>query len=793
MSLLGRVPVHILESVRAVLWNGEFRNGKFTKVPYQVQRPSTRSSVNDPRTWGKFVDAVAAYEDGKADGVGIVLGDGLIGVDLDQCRNAETGVIEPWARKIIIELDSYTEISPSDTGVHVYLLSAAVMGGRRKGSIEIYPGSRFFTVTGKHVLGTPTTIERRDVELATLCAEIFGQPVSKSHGSGRGPRPTPADDDQERLERAFASRNGAKIRALWAGDWSAYSSQSEADQALANHLAFWFDCDPARMDAAFRRSGLMRAKWDERRGDRTYGAMTIEKVLAGCHRTYRSGEAAKSGEVGNPPVQGKIKGPIPLGRPDPQTGRLVLSPRRTLPTAIAYVESFYHHADGRLLHDYAGVLLTWQDNRYVEIEPAALTSHLLVWLHGALRYVVDRRGQLTLTDFDSNPGTVRQALDSIRASTYLPATTTSPCWLDDLPHPTALEVLPCRSSSIHLPTGTVLPATPALFTTTALDFDYDAQAPVPTQWLTFLDELWGTDAESIGLLQEWFGYSLILDTSQHKMLLLVGPRRSGKGTIGRILTRLVGAANVAGPTTASLAERFGLQPLLGKSLAIVSDARFAGDSINIIVERLLCISGEDSLTIDRKFLGAATLKLPTRFVFLTNELPRLTDASLALAGRFLLLKLTRSFFGMEDPTLTARLSTELPGILCWAIAGWTRLHARGRFVQCEAVQDEIQHLEDLASPIHPFIRDCCTVQASLRVPVDTLYCAWEMWAQENGHKPSNKQTFGRNLASAVPQVVRRRGTDDEPFYDGLAITAATTAALDRWRRARARPQETGRD
>lgn len=88
------------------------------------------------------------------------------------------------------------------------------------------------------------------------------------------------------------------------------------------------------------------------------------------------------------------------------------------------------------------------------------------------------------------------------------------------------------------------------------------------------------------------------------MLLLVGPRRSGKGTIGRILTGLIGAANVVGPTTSSLAGPFGLQPLIGKSLAIVSDARFAGEHVGTVVERLLCISGEDRLTIDRKFLSA---------------------------------------------------------------------------------------------------------------------------------------------------------------------------------------------
>ena len=175
--------------------------------------------------------------------------------------------------------------------------------------------------------------------------------------------------------------------------------------------------------------------------------------------------------------------------------------------------------------------------------------------------------------------------------------------------------------------------------------------------------------ESLDLLQEWFGYCLTGDTSQQKMMLMVGPKRSGKGTIARVLTRLIGNGNVSGPTTSSLAGPFGLQPLIGKTLAIVSDARFHGENIATVVERLLCISGEDTLTVDRKHTTSVTMKLPTRFMFLTNEFPRLNDASGALAGRFVILRLTQSFYGKEDTGLTDRLLNELPGILNWAIEG----------------------------------------------------------------------------------------------------------------------------
>jgi putative DNA primase/helicase len=237
-----------------------------------------------------------------------------------------------------------------------------------------------------------------------------------------------------------------------------------------------------------------------------------------------------------------------------------------------------------------------------------------------------------------------------------------------------------------------------------------------------------------------------------------------------VLTRLAGAGNVVGPTISGLAGAFGLQPLIGKSLAIVSDARFSGENVGTVVERLLCISGEDTMTVDRKFLGSVTMKLPTRFMFLTNELPRMNDASGALAGRFVILRLTNSFYGNEDTTLTQQLMAELPGILVWAIEGLKRLRQRGQFVQPQAVAEAVREMEDLASPVMAFVRDCCVVSPGHRVWVDDIYNAWKQWCEHDGRNTvTNRQTFGRDLAAAVPGVNRRRGAGDVPFYAGIGL------------------------
>jgi putative DNA primase/helicase len=350
---------------------------------------------------------------------------------------------------------------------------------------------------------------------------------------------------------------------------------------------------------------------------------------------------------------------------------------------------------------------------------------------------------------------VAQALQSL---TVLPSRTEAPAWIyGDGPFGAA-EVLACRNRLIHLPSLVAgkkhfAPPTPRFFSPNCLDFDFDLQAPAPADWLTFLAELWPDDAESVGTLQEWFGYFLTPDTRQQKILMLVGPKRSGKGTIARVVRGLVGTENVACPTLSSLGTNFGLWPLLGKTVAMIQDARLSGRTdAAAVAERLLSISGEDAQTIDRKFLPPVTTKLYARFMLLTNELPRLKDASGALPGRMILLPLTRSWYGQEDTALTDRLLETLPGILLWAIAGWQRLRERGRFVQPDAGKEMIGELTDLASPVGAFVRERCQIGPSCQIERFVLFNAWKCWCEQQGREPGDTATFGRDLRAAVPSL-----------------------------------------
>lgn len=358
---------------------------------------------------------------------------------------------------------------------------------------------------------------------------------------------------------------------------------------------------------------------------------------------------------------------------------------------------------------------------------------------------------------------VSDVMEQLRAKAMLPGSIEAPAWLTKLvPYQwPADECLATQNAIVHLPSLVdqcdpfQAPATPSLLTTTATEFALEAGAPPPLQWLTFLGSIWPDDPESISLLQEWFGYCITNDTRQHKGLLVVGPPRGGKGTIGRILTALVGHGNVAAPTLAGLGMNFGLWPLIGKSLAIISDARITGRADQAaVVERVLSITGEDSITIDRKNQQPITLRLQTRFMILTNELPRLSDASGAIVSRFLLLPTTRSWLGKEDHGLEKRLIAELPGILLWAIGGWKRLRDRGRFVQPAGGAEAIEDMADLASPVSAFIRDCCRVGAGEQVEKSILFSAWRRWCEQQGRSQfvGTLPSFCRDVLAVLPGV-----------------------------------------
>ena len=270
--------------------------GKPTKPPYNA-RTGHKASHSNPADWSTYEQARTTFRSGKYggdwEGVGFVLANnGIVGGDLDGCVD-KAGNISPWAMEIVRKMNTYTEISPSGTGLRFIArgstpealkkdLSKAIPkldGIDKKPGIEMYQEERYITITGKHLPGTPGTIEERTNELL----EIYHQYKKKAPPKQpRRQNTTISLSDYELRQKMFASKYGAEIQALWDGQIG--EDESRADYQLCHYLAFWTNNDAARIESLFNQSALgHRDKWQDRAD---YRERTIQAAIAACPNGY---------------------------------------------------------------------------------------------------------------------------------------------------------------------------------------------------------------------------------------------------------------------------------------------------------------------------------------------------------------------------------------------------------------------------------------------------------------------------------------------------------------------------
>jgi len=344
------VPEALVERDQWLCWREEQRDGKATKAPV-TPASGGFASATDPDTWRSFETAVEYLETDTVDGVGFVFTDEdpLVGVDLDDCRDPDTGAVDPPAKDIIVRLDSYTEVSLSGTGFHVLVAGELPEGRNRRGSVELYDSARYFTVTGRRVTERPGRVARRQDALTAIHREYIQDSEQDSDSERRkasGPDPgggrvsddpdrdAPPDvdiDDETLPKKARTAANGEKFRRLWKGKTGGYESHSEADMALCSLLAFWTGGDQSRVDRLFRESGLIREKWDEVHyaDGSTYGEKTVERAVASVSEYYdpEAGEEADG-----------VTGPADGDGPGQRHARLV-EKNRLLTERVAELEA----------------------------------------------------------------------------------------------------------------------------------------------------------------------------------------------------------------------------------------------------------------------------------------------------------------------------------------------------------------------------------------------------------------------------------------------------------------------
>jgi putative DNA primase/helicase len=715
---LANIPLELRKVPRWVMWSfvevGDGDKKRWAKMPLQIT--GRYASSTDPKTWTDFLSVEQAYNTHKFDGIGFVFShdDDLVGIDLDDCYDHHTNrFINAAMQQLASNVDGYMEVSPSGTGVKIFTRSNPFAAHQDHAiGFEAYANSRFFTVTGHHLSGTiPAQVQD--------LTNVIPERTMRHTGDAFGDYTAPLEEwDIHRVETEILSKLdpdmgyadwlkvGAILHHQFGGDveaceaWDRWSSTGSGYTATGD-----YSCEN---------------KWRTFKGSGATLRSLIFQVNQGARK-----EALARGEI-------------------------VLD-AGAMNHARTFLDNHYSSEEGYKLVHYADDFFIYGGTHYEVIEEQTIRSKVYAFLDKCKKPAK----QGALVPFNPSPATVSGAIDAIKSIVHLAnhANTKPPIWLEDYSSakPAASKLVSLKNGIFHLEDSILIPHSLGFFTQNSLPFEYNQSATSPT-WDTFLRSVWPDDQQSIDTLQEMFGYILSGDTRQQKFFNIIGPRRSGKGTINKVLVALLGQHNTVAPELGELCDTFGLQPWLGKLLASFTDARAPERNRSAVVSQLLRIVGGDTITVNRKNKEAWNGYLPTRLVIYSNELLQLTENSNALTGRMIVLKMTRSFFNHEDTELSHKLEQELGGIFNWAMEGLKRRIARGgHFVQPDSGKEYLDVMAELGNPIGTFVEDALIFDPKSHARKEDVFAAYKHWALKKSMAPGTEQAFKRRFLAATQE------------------------------------------
>nr|WP_316624581.1 phage/plasmid primase, P4 family [uncultured Ruminococcus sp.] len=721
---------------------------------------------NNPETWTDFDTAVA--ESGKYSGIGFMFGgSGYFGVDIDdmpeqleQFRNGGNSIIAEF----IETLQSYAEYSQSKTGIHIICRGKLPKGGRKKkhsfGGFEMYDSGRFFVMTGDYC--------SEYVEI-TDCTESIKPLHAKYIGAGKEPSPRARSSRSvpstaaDIIHAAMNAKNGSAFRALYGGDISAYGSHSEADMALCNMLAFWTSCDADMIDAIFRSSGLMREKWDRKQSGTTYGAITIQKAIAGCTNTYRS-PADTAGDDYHIYIG---KGQKSESGKDTGAGE---------PAARCY--TFDDMGNAERFVDLFG-----ESIRYCYTEKKWYFYNSLKWCIdniGATERMADRSIKAMAAEMkifaqtDADQGTeMQKAFEKHMKQSR--SNKSKKAMLSEVQH--HVPVLPNQmdkyrmalntpSGIINLKTGVLNEHKPEYYFTKITAVDLSSAADCP-RWKAFLDDVFNGDKDLILYVQKALGYSLTGSTSEQCAFFLYGTGKNGKSTFLDVVRDVFGdyAANIQ-PETIMVRNNSG--SAINSDIARLKGARLVtsvepNEGVRINEGLLKQLTGDDTVTARKLYSEEFEFKPEFKLWMATNHKPIIRGTDTGIWRRIHMIPFTVAIPDEKvDKNLPYKLKAEMTAIFKWIVDG-TLLWQKEGLKMPRAVLDSVKEYRREMDVISAFINDCCDESGC--VAAKRLYAVYAQWADDNNEYCMSNTKFGVELSKRYQKIKTPQGMQ----YNGISV------------------------
>lgn len=732
------------------LWKYETRKGKKTKVPYRFG--GYKANPTNKKSYATF-EEITQNLDGY-DGIGLGVFDDFSMIDIDHCVGEDKN-LTPMAKDIVDMMDTYTEISPSGTGLRLVFRTADFEYDKSlyyiknpTNGLEVYVAGatgRFCTITGNAIREKATQDKSKEL---SLVLEKYMQRPAVEKPKEELPEPVSYLTDKSVLLKAADSKQGEKFRALWTGEIPEGKSHSEADLALCAILAFWCGGDKEQIDRLFRQSRLMRDKWDEMRGADTYGNITINSAIAKSTQRfspsfYKGSAADDFNDVAKTVAELKAESNPRYGWNDTGSGRLFADVYKNIARFVPERGKWYVYDGTRWIEDVSNMkVMELAKNlgdsliRYAleikdEHKRTAYMKYLASWLQRGTRctFLSDAQSvyPISMREFDKN-----------------------------------IYLLNCRNVTVDIKTGEAHEHNPEDKLTKIANVSFNPEAQ-NLRFRQFVDEVMSGDKAKAHFLQKSLGYGLTGDTRFECMFIYHGATtRNGKGTLMEsILTTLGDYGLSVRPETIAAKQNVNSQNP-SEDIARLAGVRFANISeprrgLVLNEAQIKSMTGND--TLNARFLHENSFDFKPQFKLYvnTNYLPVITDMTLFSSGRIIIIPFDRHFAEHEqDKSLKQAFATEetKSAILNWLLAGYAFLMEEG-FKPPQAVKDAIKAYAHDSDKIKLFSEEYLEGVSGAEAKTSDVYCAYRNWCNENGSFPENSRNFNQALRT-IGTVVRKR-------------------------------------
>lgn len=745
ITRIENIPQELRKTDHWVCWVGS------DKIPKSPKNGKNAQS-NNPKTWGSFEQAVKACDTFNFDGIGFMFAPPYFGVDLDHCLDKID-----FCDEFVETLQSYAEISKSGSGIHIICKGTLPEGARRRGNVEMYQSGRYFICTGNLY-----NEKYKEVKDCTESIKVLhGKYLPSVEPKVEARRVEIIDmDDAEVIDKARNCRSGSLFTMLYQGNWQGlYTSQSEADIAFCNQLAFWTQKNETQMDRIFRASGLMRPKWDRKIGGSTYGNLTIGKACAQCVDVYEPKKydndtslafaLFKNGNVGveETKKQYDMTDTGNAQRLKDKFGGII---------RYSYNRKKWMYWDGKVWRlDDSGEIKKLADAIVEDIKKEAFMEQ-------------DEKTQMDLLKWANRTANNKGKEAMIKECQHLDGIPASPDVFDSYS-----DYLNCQNGIINLRNGELIPHDPNFMMSKICFSEYDASHKAPKQWLTFLNDVTNGDKDLQKYIQKCIGYSLSGSNREQCTYFLYGMGNNGKSTFLDTIADLMGgyAANTQPDTV--MMRKWGDGGALS-DIARLKSARFVTceeptEGVRLNEGLLKQLTGGSKITC--RFLYGDEFEYTPEFKLwvATNHKPIVRGTDFGIWRRIKLIPFEVTIPKEKvDKNLKYKLREEFPQILAWAVEGcmeWQRSGIDEPQIVADAVKEYKVEMDLLAS----FIEQCIEIDydSNDRIAASDLFRAYSRWAKANNEYEMSSKKFFREIGKKLPDKGR---SGKGVFYRSIRFT-----------------------